>query len=52
MVSDLEKSIYEPSTHGAGFCLDEKAVKKAKEAVIDMIMSYTSENENDDEDEE
>ena len=51
MISDLEKGIYEPSESGAGACFDEEAVKKAKEAVIDMIMSCTSENEDDEDDE-
>lgn len=52
MISDLEKSIYEPSTHGTGFCFEEEAVKKAKETVIDMIMSCISETEDDNEDDE
>lgn len=49
MISDLEKSIYGPSILGTDFCFDEEAVKKAKETIIDMIMSCTSETEGDEE---
>lgn len=41
LIANLEKSIYEPSESGTGFCFSEEAIRKAKQDIVDMIMSCT-----------